>query len=73
MLSSFCTDVPTLCSLLANPSSSTHIFVALNNATYLSKALTTPLPRIHELCWWDERILRVALSANTNITKTPSC
>jgi N-acyl-phosphatidylethanolamine-hydrolysing phospholipase D len=38
----------------------------LNNATYLSKVLTTPLPRIHELDWWDERILRVALPANTD-------
>jgi L-ascorbate metabolism protein UlaG (beta-lactamase superfamily) len=57
--------LPTLRALLANPSSSAHIFVALNNGTYLSKALTTPLSRIHELDWWDERLLRVALPSNT--------
>ncbi|KAI9443122.1 N-acyl-phosphatidylethanolamine-hydrolyzing phospholipase D [Lactarius indigo] len=55
------TDIPTLRALLANPSSSAHIFVALNNANYLSKALRTPLSHIHELDWWDERLLRVAL------------
>ncbi|KAH9080634.1 N-acyl-phosphatidylethanolamine-hydrolyzing phospholipase D [Lactarius deliciosus] len=55
------TDIPTLCALLENPSSSAHIFVALNNADYLSKALCTPLSRIHELDWWDERLLHVAL------------
>jgi N-acyl-phosphatidylethanolamine-hydrolysing phospholipase D len=38
----------------------------LNNATYLAKALTTPLSRIHELDWWDERLLRVALPPNTD-------
>ncbi|KAH8989644.1 N-acyl-phosphatidylethanolamine-hydrolyzing phospholipase D [Lactarius hatsudake] len=55
------TDIPTLCALLENPSSSAHIFVALNNADYLSKALCTPLSRIHELDWWDERLLHVTL------------
>jgi N-acyl-phosphatidylethanolamine-hydrolysing phospholipase D len=55
------TDIPTLRALLANPSSSAQIFVALNNANYLSKALRTPHSRIHELDWWDERHLRVAL------------
>ena len=55
------TDIPTLRALLANSSSSAQIFVALNNANYLSKALRTPLSRIHELDWWDERHLRVAL------------
>jgi N-acyl-phosphatidylethanolamine-hydrolysing phospholipase D len=38
----------------------------LNNATYLSKTLNTPLPRIHELDWWDERLLRVALPSTTD-------
>src|SRR6266851_10178871 len=37
------TDVPTLRALLANPSSSTHIFITLNNAAYLSHVLNTPL------------------------------
>ena len=55
------TDISTLRALLANPSSSAEIFVALNNANYLSKAIRTPLSRIHELDWWDERLLRVAL------------
>ncbi|KAH9003533.1 N-acyl-phosphatidylethanolamine-hydrolyzing phospholipase D [Lactarius hatsudake] len=55
------TDIPTLRALLANPSSSAQIFVALNNANYLSKALRTSLSRIHELDWWDERLLRVSL------------
>jgi len=59
------TDVPTLQALLANRSSSAHIFVALNNAAYLSDALNTPLPRFHELDWWDERLLRVSLPSNT--------
>ena len=58
------TDVPTLHALLANPSSSAHIFVALNNAGYLSSALNTPIRRFHELDWWDERLLRVALPSN---------
>ena len=58
------TDVPTLRALLANPSSSAHIFVALNNAAYLSRALNTPLPRFHELDWWDERLLRVSLPSD---------
>lgn len=58
------TDVPTLQALLANPSSSAHIFVALNNAAYLSDELKTPLPRFHELDWWDERLLRVSLPSN---------
>jgi L-ascorbate metabolism protein UlaG (beta-lactamase superfamily) len=35
--------------------------VPLNNATYLSRALNTPLTRFHELDWWDERHLRVSL------------
>ena len=35
--------------------------MALNNANYLSKALRTPHSHIHELDWWDERHLRVAL------------
>ncbi|KAI0252431.1 N-acyl-phosphatidylethanolamine-hydrolyzing phospholipase D [Lactifluus subvellereus] len=60
------TDIPTLRALLANPSSSAHIFVALNNATHLSNALTTPLSRIHELDWWDERLLRVALPSTAD-------
>lgn len=58
------TDVPTLRALLANPSSSAHIFVGLNNAAYLSSALGAPSSRIHELDWWDERLLRVALPSN---------
>jgi N-acyl-phosphatidylethanolamine-hydrolysing phospholipase D len=60
------TDVPTLRALLANPSSSAHIFVALNNAAYLSTTLNTPLPRFHELDWWDERLLRVSLPSNSS-------
>lgn len=55
------TDVPTLRALLANPSSSAHIFVGLNNAGFLSRALDAPSSRIHELDWWDERLLSVAL------------
>ncbi|KAI0259842.1 N-acyl-phosphatidylethanolamine-hydrolyzing phospholipase D [Gloeopeniophorella convolvens] len=58
------TDLPTIRTLLANPSSSSHIFVGLNNATYLSHALKTPISRVHELDWWDERVLRVALPSN---------
>ncbi|KAH9065495.1 N-acyl-phosphatidylethanolamine-hydrolyzing phospholipase D [Lactarius vividus] len=58
------TDVPTLRALLANPSSSAHIFVGLNNAAYLSGALGVPSSRIHELDWWDERLLGVALPSN---------
>ncbi|KAH9969505.1 N-acyl-phosphatidylethanolamine-hydrolyzing phospholipase D [Russula dissimulans] len=60
------TDIPTLRSLLTKPSSSPNVFVALNNANYLSSALSTPLSRFHELDWWDERILRVTLPSNTN-------
>ena len=60
------TDLRTLRALLANPSSSAHIFVALNNAAHLSNALTTPLSRIHELDWWDERLLRVALPSTAD-------
>ncbi|KAI9458808.1 N-acyl-phosphatidylethanolamine-hydrolyzing phospholipase D [Russula earlei] len=60
------TDVPTLRSLLTKPSSSPHVFVALNNAAYLSNALSTSLSRFHELDWWDERILRVPLPSKTN-------
>lgn len=59
------TDVPTLRALLSNPSSSAHIFVGLNNAAHLSGALNTPLPRFHELDWWDERLLRVSLPSDT--------
>jgi N-acyl-phosphatidylethanolamine-hydrolysing phospholipase D len=58
------TDVPTLRRLLSNPSSSAHIFVGLNNAAHLSGALNTPLPRFHELDWWDERLLRVSLPSD---------
>jgi hypothetical protein len=58
------TNVPTLCALFANHSTSVHIFVALNNADYLSGALNTSLRRVHELDWWDERLLRVALPSN---------
>lgn len=51
-------DVPTLRALIANPSSFARIFVALNNANFLSEALRTPQSRIHELDWWDEYLLR---------------
>jgi len=60
------TDVPTLRGLLANPSSSPHIFVGLNNAAYLSSTLNTPFSRLHELDWWDERLLRVSLPSNAD-------
>jgi len=60
------TDVPTLRALLTKPSSSSHVFVPLNNATYLSNALSTSLSRFHELDWWDERLLRVPLPSNTD-------
>ncbi|KAI9510614.1 N-acyl-phosphatidylethanolamine-hydrolyzing phospholipase D [Russula earlei] len=75
------TDIPTLRALIANPSSSARIFVALNNAAYLSGALDTPHHRFHELDWWDERFLRVALpssvggpavNAEVRISCTPS-
>lgn len=59
------TDVPALRALLANPSSSARIFVALNNGNRLSKALRIPQSRIHELDWWDEPLLRVLFSQNT--------
>ncbi|KAI0304495.1 N-acyl-phosphatidylethanolamine-hydrolyzing phospholipase D [Multifurca ochricompacta] len=59
------TDIPTLRTIFAKPSSSAHMFVALNNAAYLSKAIHTPLSRVHELDWWDERILHVALPSDT--------
>jgi len=58
------TDIPTLRALLANPSSSAHIFVGLNNAAYLSSTLNIPLSRVHECDWWDERLLRVSLPSN---------
>ena len=60
------TDIPTLRSLLTKPSTSPNVFVALNNANYLSSALSTPLSRLHELDWWDERILRVPLPSNAD-------
>ena len=60
------TDIPTLRSLLTKSSSSPHVFVALNNATYLSYALRTPLSRFHDLDWWEERLLRVSLPSNTD-------
>jgi N-acyl-phosphatidylethanolamine-hydrolysing phospholipase D len=41
------------------------VFVALNNATYLSNSLSAPLSRFHELDWWEERLLRVPLPSNT--------
>ena len=75
------TDVPTLQALLANPSSSARVFVPLNNAAYLSSELNTPLPRFHELDWWDERLLRVSLppkaggpavNAEVRLSCTPS-
>ncbi|KAI9462391.1 N-acyl-phosphatidylethanolamine-hydrolyzing phospholipase D [Lactarius psammicola] len=47
------TDISTLCALPTNPSSSAHIFVALNNANYLSKALRTAHSHFHELDYWD--------------------
>ena len=47
------TDIPTLRALLANPLSSAHIFVGLNDAAYLSSTLNTSLSRVHELDWWD--------------------
>ena len=50
--------------LLANPSSSGHIFVGLIDAAYLSSTLNTPLTRVHELDWWDERLFRVSLPSN---------
>jgi len=74
------TDVPTLQALLANPSSA-RVFVPLNNAAYLSGELNTPLPRFHELDWWDERLLRVSLpskaggpavNADVRLSCTPS-
>jgi hypothetical protein len=52
------TDVPTLHALLANPSPSARIFIALNNSNYLCKAHRTPHSRLHELDWWDEYLLR---------------
>ena len=52
--------------LLANPSSSAHIFVGLNNAAYFSCTLGVSSSLIHELDWWDERLLRVALPSNAN-------
>ncbi|KAI0051424.1 N-acyl-phosphatidylethanolamine-hydrolyzing phospholipase D [Auriscalpium vulgare] len=57
------TDLPTLNGILANPSSSALIFVGLNNAAHLSSALKLPLSRVHDLDWWDERLVRVALPA----------
>ncbi|KAI0059648.1 N-acyl-phosphatidylethanolamine-hydrolyzing phospholipase D [Artomyces pyxidatus] len=74
------TDVPTLRAILANRESSAHIFVSLNNAEHLSKALHIPISRVHELDWWDERILSVSLpakegaavGAEVRITCTPS-
>ena len=50
--------------------------------TYLSRGLSTPPTRFHELDWWDERLLRVALpsssadgpsvNAEVRLTCTPS-
>ncbi|KAH9179149.1 N-acyl-phosphatidylethanolamine-hydrolyzing phospholipase D [Lactarius sanguifluus] len=53
-------DVPAVDAIVL----SAHIFVGLNNAAYLSSALGAPSSRIHELDWWDERLLRVALPSN---------
>ncbi|KAN0123500.1 Beta-lactamase superfamily domain containing protein [Russula decolorans] len=60
------TNIPTLRGLLANPSSSAHIFVGLNDAAYLStgSTLNTPLSQVYELYWWDECLLRVSLPSN---------
>ena len=44
---------------------SPHIFVPLNNATYLSNALNTPSTCFHELNWWVECHLQVALSSSS--------
>jgi len=76
------TDIPTLRTLLNHPSSPPHVFVPLNNATYLSRAVRTPLAHFHELDWWDERHLRVtlpsssaegpAVNAEVRLTCTPS-
>lgn len=51
--------------MLAKPSSSPHVFAPLNNVTYLSRGLSTPPTRFHELDWWDERLLRVALPSSS--------
>lgn len=52
--------------MLTKRFSSPHVFVPLNNANYLSKALGAPLSRFHEFDWWDKRLLRIPLPSNTD-------
>ncbi|TFY83586.1 hypothetical protein EWM64_g411 [Hericium alpestre] len=56
-------DVPTLRAIIESRVSAPHVFVALNNAEHISKSLSLPRARVHELDWWDERVVRVALPA----------
>ncbi|THH20598.1 hypothetical protein EW146_g807 [Bondarzewia mesenterica] len=57
------TDLPTLQTLLENAAGSTtpHIFVSLNNAKHLSDALNLSPDRVHDLDWWDERVIRLGI------------
>ncbi|ETW81378.1 hypothetical protein HETIRDRAFT_474791 [Heterobasidion irregulare TC 32-1] len=64
------TDIPTLRALTPTPDRTRthpHIFVPLNNATPLRPLLPHPSSRapeperIHELDWWDERVVRLSL------------
>lgn len=79
-LISFCsTDIHTLLSLVNNEDSSAHIFIGLNNAADLASQLNLSLSRVHELDWWDERIVKVSLpsdignvQAQVRLTCTPS-
>ncbi|KAI0313840.1 N-acyl-phosphatidylethanolamine-hydrolyzing phospholipase D [Amylostereum chailletii] len=76
------TDIPTLRGLLSNPSCAAHVFVSLNTGPLMRNELKLPAERVHELDWWDERILRVSLpssspsapsvDAHVRITSTPA-
>jgi len=64
-------DLTALRSLLANPSSAAHIFVALNDATFLSRTHSLLHTRVHDLDWWDECILTVTLLAASSPAAEP--
>lgn len=75
LISYFSTDIPTLKALLANPECNAHVFVGLNCGDLHRSALKLPAERVHELEWWDERVMTVPLGSSNSrvrVTAVPS-
>ncbi|EIM81772.1 N-acyl-phosphatidylethanolamine-hydrolyzing phospholipase D [Stereum hirsutum FP-91666 SS1] len=73
------TDLPTLRSLCNPTSRSTapHVFVPLSNGHLMQSSLSLPASRVHEMDWWDERLVKLTtadgqIDAQVRITCTPS-